>query len=130
MEALTEINAANTATLSAKVKKKLARLLAALPQQPPRATPPQFQAAAMMMMLLLVTMIDDDEEGDSTLRAWLKIGDHNAEFLDLICNTMAIEQSLPVKAMLAECLCDYIKLTHWSMFASLVRHSQYVQKSI
>jgi hypothetical protein len=51
VEALTDFNAARTATLSAKIKKKLALLLTALPQRPPRATPPPSQAAAILTML-------------------------------------------------------------------------------
>lgn len=73
-------------------------------------------------------MVDDQSE--PPLRAWLKIDNHNAEFLDLLCNTLFSDQSIPVKALLAECICDFLKLTSWSMFETLIIRSEYVQKAI
>lgn len=64
------------------------------------------------------------------MRVWLNTDNNLVEFLDSICNMLNTEQSLPVKSMLAECICDFIKLTNWQMFEPLVLHSGYMQKAI
>lgn len=77
----------------------------------------------------LNTKVSDDQ-GEPPLRAWLKIENHNDVFLELLSNTMFMEQCIPVKAMVAECICDFIKLAHKSMFETLILKSEFVQKSI
>ena len=64
-----------------------------------------------------------DPEQQVSLRYWLNQESNNIEFLDTLCNSFYGEQSIPVKSVLSESICDFIKLYHWNVFEPLVLHA-------